>query len=179
MSRYKIYDDYYPYFITANIMFGLPLFSNRNAANIIIENLRFMQKEREVTLIAYVIMENHLHAILQSKDLAYKVGRFKSYSARRIIDLFKQNGHTRWLRRLEEVKPEAKTDRDYQLWQVDNHPKQINGDDMMRQKIEYIHNNPVKRGYVDRPEDWRYSSARNYAREQGLIPVTKFYEIGT
>lgn len=43
---------------------------------------------------------------------------------------------------------------------------------MMRQKIEYIHNNPVKRGYVDKPTDWRYSSARNYAGMEGLIPVT-------
>lgn len=41
----------------------------------------------------------------------------------------------------------------------------------MRQKIEYIHNNPVQRGYVDLPIHWRYSSARNYAGMEGLLPV--------
>ena len=43
---------------------------------------------------------------------------------------------------------------------------------MMRQKLEYIHDNPVKRGYVDRPEYWRYSSARKYAGDDALIRVT-------
>jgi len=42
---------------------------------------------------------------------------------------------------------------------------------MIEQKIAYIHDNPVKRGYVDDPRHWRYSSARNYAGESGLIEV--------
>jgi putative transposase len=44
-------------------------------------------------------------------------------------------------------------------------------EEMMTQKLEYIHYNPVKRGYVDVPTDWRYSSARNYAGRDGLIEV--------
>ncbi len=43
---------------------------------------------------------------------------------------------------------------------------------MMWQKLEYIHNNPVVRGYVNDPIHWRYSSARNYAGQVGLVPVT-------
>lgn len=43
----------------------------------------------------------------------------------------------------------------------------------MRQKLDYIPMNPVKRGYVDKPEDWRYSSARNYADLEGLIEVER------
>jgi REP element-mobilizing transposase RayT len=119
-------------------------------------------------------MENHLDAILRGNDLAAKIRQFKSYSARKIIDLLKKNGHTKWLQRLETVKPELKMDRDFQFWQEGSYPKQIVGDDMMIQKITYIHNNPVKRGYVDRPEDWRYSSARNYKGMNGLISITKF-----
>ncbi|TCL34896.1 hypothetical protein EV691_101338 [Azotobacter chroococcum] len=41
----------------------------------------------------------------------------------------------------------------------------------MRQKLDYIHHNPVRRGYVERPEHWRYSSARNYAGEPGLLEI--------
>jgi len=43
----------------------------------------------------------------------------------------------------------------------------------MRQKVEYIHRNPVERRYVDRPEHWRYSSARDYAGVAGLIAVER------
>ena len=42
---------------------------------------------------------------------------------------------------------------------------------VMREKLDYIHMNPVKRGYVDKPEHWRYSSARNYLGETGIMPV--------
>jgi hypothetical protein len=45
---------------------------------------------------------------------------------------------------------------------------------MLRQKLEYIHANPVRRGYVDRAEEWRYSSARNYAGEAGLIEIDRW-----
>jgi len=61
--------------------------------------------------------------------------------------------------------------RTYQLWQEGSHPELVQGETMMRQKIEYIHNNPVQRGYVDLPIHWRYSSARNYAGMEGLLPV--------
>jgi putative transposase len=50
----------------------------------------------------------------------------------------------------------------FKLWRVDEKPEAISSRGFLRQKIEYIHNNPVKRGLVDKPEDWKYSSARNY-----------------
>jgi hypothetical protein len=68
---------------------------------------------------------------------------------------------------------EHKWDRDYQLWEESSHPQMIENEPVLRQKLEYIHNNPVKRGYVDDPVHWRYSSARNYAGLPGLIPVFK------
>ena len=64
-----------------------------------------------------------------------------------------------------------KSDRAYQFWQEGVHPECIHGAEMMCQKVEYIHNNPVVRGYVDRPEHWRYSSARSYLGMQGLLEV--------
>jgi len=74
----------------------------------------------------------------------------------------------KWLRLL---KARHKHDREYQVWQEGSHPQQIGDDEMMRQKLEYIHDNPVKRGYVDEPTHWRHSSARNYAGLPGLFPV--------
>jgi len=56
-------------------------------------------------------------------------------------------------------------------WQESVHPELIQDEEMMRQKIEYIHRNPVKRGYVDQAEHWRYLSARNYQDMDGLIEI--------
>jgi len=58
-----------------------------------------------------------------------------------------------------------------QFWQEGHHPKRILDDKMMWQKIEYVHHNPVRRGYVDEPEHWRYSSARVYAGMEGELEV--------
>jgi len=75
------------------------------------------------------------------------------------------------LQQLRALKLRHKKESTYQVWQEGSHPQQIRDDEMMWQKIEYIHNNPVVRGYVDDPPDWRHSSARNYAGRRGLIEV--------
>ena len=56
-------------------------------------------------------------------------------------------------------------------WQEGSMPKRIGSREMMVQELDYMHNNPVKRGYVDDPLHWRYSSARNYSGQQGLVDV--------
>jgi hypothetical protein len=60
----------------------------------------------------------------------------------------------------------------FQLWQEGSQPKLIETEALLRQKLEYIHDNPVKRGYVSDPTHWRYSSARNYAQIESLVAVT-------
>jgi hypothetical protein len=97
---------------------------------------------------------------------------FKSYTAGQIIDYLKDKDAYRVLEQLAWQKKRHKKDREYQLWQEGSHPQLIQGEQMMRQKIAYIHDNPVKRGYVDDPTHWRYSSARNYAGQTGLLDVT-------
>jgi len=96
---------------------------------------------------------------------------FKSFTARQIIDLLEQRGVRVLLQQLRALKLRHKKESTYQVWQEGSHPQQIRDDEMMWQKIEYIHNNPVVRGYVDDPLDWRHSSARNYAGRPGLIEV--------
>jgi len=130
-----------------------------------------MREERDISIIAYVIMENHLHAIVQGEQLTKKIGSFKSFAARKIIDMMKQDDHTFWLQKIRSMNTALDFKQDFIFWERGFYPKQIIGDDMLYQKIEYIHNNPVRRGYVDKPEDWRYSSARNYAGMEGLISV--------
>ncbi len=155
-------------------MEGYPIFSNPLAARVILDALEFIQNKRSITVYAYVIMENHIHLILQNDHLPQQIQAFKSWTARAIVDPFSVNRHSYQLYKLRKSKKPSHNDSVHQLWQEGYYPKQIFSDEMMIQKIEYIHNNPVKRGFVDRPEDWRYSSMRNYLGMESLIPVTLF-----
>jgi len=173
-TRYRVYDTNYPYFITSSLVEGYPIFSNPLAAQVVLDALEFIQNKRSTTVYAYVIMENHIHMIVQNDKLPQQIQAFKSWTARVIVDLFSENGHTFQLYKMRKSKNPSHADSVHQLWQEGYYPKKIFSDEMMIQKIEYIHNNPVKRGFVDRPEDWRYSSMRNYLGLESLIPVTLF-----
>ena len=169
-SRYKIINDGSPHFLTCTIVDWLPLFLDPEVVQVVLDSLRFLQNENRLTIYSYVIMENHLHIIASSKHLSKEIGDFKSYTARKIIDFYEVH-HPPLLNKLSIVRKSFKKDRDYQFWQEGVHAQQIQSEEMMRQKIEYIHYNPVRRGYIDSPDHWRYSSARNYAGKTGLIDV--------
>ena len=149
----------------------MPLFSRSELVDIVLDALRFLQAHNRLTVYAYVIMENHLHLVASSLHLSDEMRKFKSYTARQIIDLLKREEADKILEDLAFFKMRFKKDRDYQVWQEGSHPQQIQNREMMRQKIEYIHYNPVRRGYVDNPTQWQYSSAGNYEGEEGLISV--------
>lgn len=170
-TRYKIFDNNQPYFLTCTIVKWLPIFGNPEIAQIILNSLRFLQEHKRLTIFAYVIIEHHLHLVASSKNLTKEMGDFKSYSARKIIDYFKDNNNQFILKQLKYFKLKHKKDRTYQLWQEVNHPQLIQGDEMMRQKIESVHQNPVTHGNVDDAIHWRYSSARNYEGMEGLLEV--------
>lgn len=117
------------------------------------------------------MLENHLHFIAQADDLNKCVSSFTSYTARQIIDHLEAHRVERLLARLRFAKLAHRTDRESQFWQEGVHAELIFSEAMMREKLEYIHANPVKRGYVNLPEHWRYSSASSYMSLGGLIEL--------
>ncbi len=127
---------------------------------------------KRITLFAYVIMENHLHLIAEAEDLSHELANFKSFTARKCIDYYQDQNNNFILDQLKSYKLKHKIDRIYQFWQEGSHPQRIENAAAMKQKIDYIHENPVRRGYVECPENWRYSSAGIYAGTDGLIPVS-------
>jgi len=170
-SRYCIFEDEYPYFLTCTVVGWLPVFTRPEAVDIVLGSWRYLPRERDFRLFGYVILENHLHFIASAPELSETVRRFKSFTARRILDFLEDKSAEVILRQLRALKLRHKTETKYQLWQEGSKPKQIQNKEMMLQKLEYIHNNPVKRGYVEESIHWRYSSACNYAGESGLIGV--------
>ncbi len=170
-TRYKIYNDQQPHFLTMTVVEWIPLFANPEVAATVIESLRFLQKERRMILYAYVVMEHHIHLIASSPELGKRAKEYKSYTARVIIDYLEERKSVSLLGKLHRAKLNHKMKCKYQLWQEGSHPEEICSEKMLIQKIEYIHNNPVRRGYVDEPQHWRYSSARDYEGKEGLIRV--------
>ena len=170
-TRYRFSKDQRPHFMTNTIVAWLPVFAYPDYVNIVLDSWRFLQREREIVILSWVVLENHLHWIATGPDLSKRVGEFKSFTAKQIIRKMEANGAKTLLQELEYYKLRHKVDQTHQVWQEGSHPKVIETDDVMWQKIEYCHNNPLRRGYVDQPEHWRYSSARNYLGQPGLIEV--------
>jgi len=168
-TRYRFGDQHYPHFMTSTVVAWLPVFSYPEFARVILDSWRFLQSQRDIDILAWVIMENHIHWIGVGAQLSKRVGQFKSFTATSILKLMQEKGTKTLLQELRYYKLRHKTDQDHQLWQEGSHPIQIESEDVMWQKIEYIHNNPIRRGFVDDPTAWRYSSARCYAGKSGLL----------
>ena len=171
-SRYKILENDQPYFPTCTIVHWLPLLANPRIVDIIMDSLRFLQESHRWKLYAYVIMEDHLHLIASAHNLSKEIGDFKSFTARSIINYLQETQATSTLSELKRHKLPHKKDRSFQVWQEGSHPQLIRGTKVMKQKIEYIHSNPVKKGLVDDPMLWIYSSIRNYEGLKGLIKIS-------
>ena len=171
-DRYQFGDMSQPHFLTCTVLNWLPVFMRPAAAEVAVDSLRYLS-ENGMKIYAWVLMENHLHLIAQSGRLDKDILSFKSYTGKKIIALLNERGEKEWLRQLAEHKDRQRQERQHQLWQIGSHPVCIHDADMMRTKAEYVHNNPVRRGYVDKPEDWRYSSARDYGDGEGLVRVCR------
>lgn len=174
-SRYHVLCNPCPHFLTATVNHWLPIFTRPEIVSILLDSWRFLQREAGFKLYGYVILENHLHFIAASEDLSHDVQCFKSYTAKQFIAYFEQHRSSRLLELLALFKRVYKQESTYQVWEEGSHPQMIESEVVMKQKLDYMHQNPVKRGYVDRAEHWRYSSARNYAGLEGLIEVTRVW----
>ncbi|MCG2802813.1 MAG: hypothetical protein L6311_12050, partial [Cellulomonas sp.] len=96
---------------------------------------------------------------------------YKRHTAKEILAVARQEDKQWLLKQFEFFKSAHKGNSQHQVWQEGFHPQAITTEDMLRQKLDYIHSNPVKLGLVDRPEDWRYSSARNYFGQGGVLEI--------
>ena len=170
-SRYRIYENFTPYFLTCTVVNWIPLFTEPELIAILYDCMHFMQDNNRLIIYAYVIMNNHLHLIASSTKLSKEIANFKSFTARRIIDTLKDRKDKKLLMQFAQAKADHKNDRHFQVWQEGSHPQLLQTETMMRQKIEYIHSNPVRRGLAAEPILWTHSSAANYAGLPGLINV--------
>ncbi|MEQ8478817.1 transposase [Fulvivirga sp.] len=175
-EKYKFHNPEGLYFVTSTIVYWIDLFSRNEFKHIIVESLKYCQKEKGLTIHAWCLMSSHLHMIISAKngDLASIIRDFKKHTSKRIIkemDLINES-RKEWLLRAFKKSGEPLTRiTNYKVWQDGNQPKEIVTNQFLDQKLDYIHHNPVENEIVEEPEHYLYSSARDYTGVKGLLNI--------
>lgn len=161
-SRYRILEREFAHFITGTTVAWIPLFTTMARCDILVDAFEYCRQHKGLKIHGWVILDTHFHAIVAGPDLSRALADLKRHTARQIIEQLETERCHWLLRQLRCQRAPHKTESQYQVWQEGSHPQAIMTDDTMLQKLEYLHNNPVKRGMVSSPEHWRYSSAHQW-----------------
>jgi putative transposase len=161
-SRYRILERDFAHFVTGTTVAWLPVFTTAARCDILVQAFQFCRAHKDLKLYAWVILDTHFHAIVAAPNLTRVLADLKRHTARQIIELLEAERRDGLLRQLREERAPHKTESQHQLWQEGSHPQAIMSDAIMLQKLQYVHNNPVRRGLVAFPEHWRYSSAHEW-----------------
>ncbi len=176
-SRYKFIDKTGVYFLTSTIVDWLPIFTSETYFKILINSFKFCREEKGLNVFAYVILDNHFHLVAwHPHDLSGVIKSLKMFTANEIIAQLKKDNKRWFLNQFAFAKKRYKTKSEYKIWQEGSHPQLITSEQMLVQKIEYIHSNPVDRGLVREIQHWKYSSAANYILDDHS--VLEIYDIG-
>jgi REP element-mobilizing transposase RayT len=176
-NGYKIRNPQGVHFVSFAVVEWVDVFTRRIYKDIVVESLGFCQKDKGLLLHAWCIMTNHVHLIISSETntLSNILRDFKKFTSGEIISAIGNNAQESrkdWMMPLfRKAGQENIKNKVNQFWQQDNQPKECYSYDFTKQKLEYVHNNPVEAGIVDAAKDYVYSSARTYAGKPGLLKV--------
>jgi REP element-mobilizing transposase RayT len=181
MAHRKIYDQQGLNYLTFTVVGWIDVFTRQQYRDILLKSLQYCQENKGLVLHAYVIMSNHLHLVAHASSeakhgLSGLVGDFKQFTANKIIKAVQDGPESRkeWLLHMFRFHAKYNTNnKEFQLWIQGNHPTELWSPKVIQQKVNYLHNNPVRSGIVSDPSHYLYSSATNYNtnNEQGLIQL--------
>lgn len=179
MSRkYKFHDPDSVYFITFSVVNWIDIFTRDTYRNILIDSFKYCTNEKGLVIHAWVIMTNHVHMVISRNgniNLEHIMRDMKKYTSVRIIQTIENStteSRKEWMMKLFENAGKRNSNNvKFQFWQQDNHPIELNVSKEIDQKIDYMHNNPVRAGFVNSPECYDWSSAMDYAGGKGLVKI--------
>jgi REP element-mobilizing transposase RayT len=179
--NYKFHNSEGVYFVSFAVVEWIDVFTRNEYNDILLESLRYCQKEKGMEIYAWCIMSNHVHLIFSSirnEKPELIVGSFKRFTSNTIVAAIKgnpQESRKEWLlKQFEEAAEKSSNVKHYQLWRHDNKPIELWSNKVIDEKLNYIHNNPVEEGLVFRAEHYVYSSACDYAGGKGLLDIVLF-----
>lgn len=178
-DRYIISDQNGLYFLTFTVIDWVDVFTRKEYGIILTESMNYCVEEKGLIVYAWVIMSNHIHVIWQAKEgssLSDIIRDFKKFTAKRIINMIETETESRkvWmLKKFEYAGSRLNRISKYKFWKDDNHAILLepNHVKMIDQKLNYIHDNPVRAMIVEKSEDYIFSSARVYSGEPGFIKM--------
>ncbi len=168
-EKYKTYEGGL-FFVTLTVVGWIDIFTRRIYSDLIIDNLNFCISNKGLEVYSYVIMPSHLHMVASVNEglLTSDLRDFKSYASLQIIKSIKENPkecRLVWLLFMFEWYGKRNNHNvNYQFWIQNNHPIDLFSHQITKQKVEYIHQNPVVAGIVSEPEHYVYSSAHPFNR---------------
>ena len=177
-EKCQVRDHDRPYFITITVTGWVDVFTRKNHRMAIVDSFVYCQEHKGLEIFAWCLMSNHLHMIARAAGeitIPEIVRDFKKHTSKTIVKLIQDEPESRreWMLQLfAERASEVKRVNGFKLWQDGFHPIELYGNKIIKQKVDYIHNNPVEEYYVSNPEHWMFSSAVDYADMDGLLKVT-------
>jgi putative transposase len=185
MSRYKILDQSGLNYLTLSIVGWIDIFTRQRYRDIVIESLKYCQEHKGLRICGYVIMSNHVHLMVYTErgfQLSDVLRDFKKFTANTILKSIQNDPESRreWLLYMFKYFAKYQTgNQTHQFWEQDNHPIALWSQDVIWQKLDYIHMNPVRAGIVTKPQDYVYSSGGDYyENRKGLLDVVLVEPIG-
>ncbi len=162
--------------MTFTIVGWIDLFSRKLYRDSLLKNMTYCREHKNLRVGAYVIMTNHVHVIWQSATghLSDTLRDFKSYCTKEFICLIEKENESRqeWLLHMFRFHANrTNRNKEFKIWTNDNHPEEILTSDFLKCKLNYIHENPVRAGWVNNAEEYLYSSASNYATGKGVFKI--------
>lgn len=173
--KYKAYNPDGIYFLTATVVEWADVFTRRAYCELVCESLSYCQREKGLQLYAWCIMTNHVHLICSAPKLTDVMRDLKKYTSRFLVEAIKSSpdeSRKNWLLWMfKSAAAKSSSHNEDQFWQLGGHYVELSTNELLEQRLAYLHQNPVKAGFVEEPERWYYSSARSYAGEKGRLEV--------
>jgi REP element-mobilizing transposase RayT len=174
-KKYKFRDNDKLYFVTFTIVHWIDLFIRNQYKEILLDAIRFCQKNKDLEVYGWCIMTSHLHLIIGTRgnpmsNIIRDLKRHSSEELHKAIKANNQESRKEWLIWMMERAGQINNAK-FQLWQPESHPIELTNNNIAHQKLLYLHNNPVDAGFITKSEEWLYSSAVDYNGGKGLLEI--------
>jgi len=173
MHLFKSREPNLVHYVTGVTFKRVPIFRSNHACSLFIDALATTRAKEPFKLIGYVLMPDHFHLLANplGLDISIVVGRLKGRAAAAILRWLRSEARTMSLRKLILPAP-LRSGQTHAVWMAEFSAVDIWSRKFIRQKLDYIHLNPVRAGLCDHPAKWHWSSYRAYLpHEPGTVPI--------
>jgi REP element-mobilizing transposase RayT len=176
-DNYFITDQNAVYFFTFTVTDWVDIFTRKEYRCEITNSLNYCIKNKGLKVYAWCLMSNHMHLVCRAREgfrISEIIRDFKKFTSKAILKIIQEIPESRrdWL--LYRFEFAGKFDnriKKYKFWQETNHAVLLHTNEMIEQRINYIHENPVRALIVGNAYEYLFSSARDFAGEQGYVEV--------